>query len=167
MVYRWSGKCSASEPYWFACSWFNQSEEALRKLAIIESFGYKLRQPVIYHRLCCQPSNHMPRSNRDDRLEIDFSFQPADVSTPADDDEVFPIAILGDFSGGANRSPGTPDILARIDCDNFEKVFAQFGVSLRLAPPGTATEEQTVPRTPRRKYLCPREKTLVNIRGRV
>ena len=86
----------------------------------------------------------MPRSNRDDRLEIDFSVQSADVSTPADDDEVFPIAILGDFSGRANHSPGTPVVLAQIDCDNFEKVFAKFGVSLRLVPPGTATEESTL-----------------------
>jgi type VI secretion system protein ImpC len=86
----------------------------------------------------------MPRSNKDDRLEIDFSFQRADDSTPADDNEVFPIAILGDFSGRANQSPGTPGVLAQIDCDNFEKVFAKFGVSLRWAPPGTATEEQTV-----------------------
>ena len=43
-----------------------------------------------------------------------------------------------------SRSPGTLGILAQIDCDNFENVFAKFDVSLRLAPPGTATEEQTV-----------------------
>jgi type VI secretion system protein ImpC len=80
----------------------------------------------------------------DGHLEMDFSFQSADVSNTADDDEIFPIAILGDFSGRVNRSSGTPGILAQIDCDNFEKVFAKFDATLRLAPPRPGTEEQIV-----------------------
>jgi type VI secretion system protein ImpC len=86
----------------------------------------------------------MPRPITDGHLKIDFSFQPAEVSTPADDDTYFPIVILGDFTGRANRGSDTPGIAARVDCDNFENVFARFDVSLRFTPPGSGSEEQTV-----------------------
>ncbi|MBV8226322.1 MAG: type VI secretion system contractile sheath large subunit [Verrucomicrobia bacterium] len=86
----------------------------------------------------------MPRPITDGRLKIDFSFQPAEVSTPADGDTYFPIVILGDFSGRANRTSDTPGIAAQIDYDNFEQVLAKFDVSLPLASTGPGSEQQTV-----------------------
>jgi type VI secretion system protein ImpC len=86
----------------------------------------------------------MPRPITDGHLKIDLSFQPADVLTPADDYTFFPIVILGDFSGRANRSADSPSIVAQIDCDNFEKVFARFDISLHLAAAGPGPEKQTV-----------------------
>jgi len=86
----------------------------------------------------------MPRPITDGHLKIDLSLQPADVLTPADDDTFFPMVILGDFSGRANRSADSPGIVAQIDCDNFEKVFARFDVSLHLAAAGLGSEKQTV-----------------------
>jgi type VI secretion system protein ImpC len=53
------------------------------------------------------------------------------------------LAILGDFSGQANaeNSPTGP---FRIDCDNFDEVFARIGVTLNLPPSAERAWETTL-----------------------
>ncbi len=67
-------------------------------------------------------------------MTMNISYRPAGDSIRRDDEKLFPIAILGDFSGRGHRptsslSLGRP---LRIDCENFETVFAQFDVALPL-----------------------------------
>jgi predicted component of type VI protein secretion system len=59
-------------------------------------------------------------------MTIDFSYRPDSIRR--DDEALFPIAILADFSGRRHRpasslSLGRP---LRIDSENFEMVFAPF-----------------------------------------
>jgi type VI secretion system protein ImpC len=72
----------------------------------------------------------MPDSIKGGRLSFDFSSKSG--SDPQRGADSFRIAILGDFSGqtsGAqNKSPGP----FRVDCDNFDEVFAEIGVTLDL-----------------------------------
>ncbi len=79
----------------------------------------------------------MPQSTKDGHLRVDFSFQSAREQIPNSDEDFFPIAILGDFSGrtaseGSLSSP--PPGPVRINCDNFDVVFKRFDVLLRLKP---------------------------------
>jgi type VI secretion system protein ImpC len=74
-------------------------------------------------------------------MTIDFSYKPDSIRR--DDETLFPIAILADFSGRNHRpasslSQGRP---LRIDCENFEMVFAQFDVTLPLPPAKTGGDE--------------------------
>ena len=74
-------------------------------------------------------------------MTIDFSDRPDSIRRG--DEALFPIAILADFSGRRHRpvsslSLGRP---LRIDCENFEKVFAQFDVTLPLPPAKTGGDE--------------------------
>ncbi len=85
----------------------------------------------------------MPQSISGDHTTMDFSYRPAGASIRRDDETLFPIAILGDFSGRRHHpaSSSSPSRPARIDCDNFEEVFEKFEVTLALPPPGTGDEE--------------------------
>ena len=76
---------------------------------------------------------------------MDFSYKPAGASLRRDDKAFFPIVILGDFSGRAHHpaNSSSPSRPARIDCDNFEKVFEQFDVTLAL-PPAKANDRELV-----------------------
>ena len=76
-------------------------------------------------------------------MTMDYSYQPAGDSIRQDDKTLFPIAILGDFSGRRHppASSLSPDRPLRIDCENFETVFAQFDVTLPLPPIETADDE--------------------------
>ena len=74
-------------------------------------------------------------------MTIDSSHRPDSIRR--DDEALFPIVILADFSGRRHRpasslSLGRP---LRIDCDNFERVFAQFDVTLPLPPTKAGGDE--------------------------
>ncbi|HVF89630.1 MAG TPA: type VI secretion system contractile sheath large subunit [Blastocatellia bacterium] len=64
-------------------------------------------------------------------------------SHAADPDDPFRVAILGDFSGRANREPARPGaVLARrapveIDRDNFDGVMSRLGVALNIPVPSS------------------------------
>ena len=74
-------------------------------------------------------------------MTIDSSHRPDSIRR--DDEALFPIVILADFSGRRHRpasslSLGRP---LRIDCENFEMVFAQFDLTLPLPPAKTGGDE--------------------------
>ena len=107
-------------------------------------------------------------------MTIDFSPRPDSIRR--DDEALFPIVILADFSGRRHRpasslSLGRP---LRIDCDNFEMVFAQFDVTLPL-PPAKAGGDELVLRFRRLEDFHPDEllqrvgalSQLVNLRTRL
>src|SRR5260370_22205862 len=74
-------------------------------------------------------------------LTLDFSYKPDSVRR--DDETLFPIAILADFSGRRHR-PASSWSLGRplqIDCENFEIVFAQFDVTLPLPSAKTGGDD--------------------------
>jgi type VI secretion system protein ImpC len=85
----------------------------------------------------------MPRSIAGGHMTMDFSYQPTGDSIRQNDKTLFPIAILADFSGRRHPPAGSlpPGRPLRIDCENFESVFAQFGVTLPLPPTETAGGE--------------------------
>ena len=74
-------------------------------------------------------------------MTIDFSYKPDSVRR--DDGTLFPIAILADFSGRRHRPPSSLSLgrPLRIDCENFERVFAQFDVTLTLPSAKTGGDE--------------------------
>ncbi len=77
-------------------------------------------------------------------MRVDLSFQSARDPVQNSDDDFFPIAILGDFSGRTTRSGNTslaPGIPVRINCDNFETVFRRLDVALRLTPAESERED--------------------------
>src|SRR5271157_3200073 len=83
----------------------------------------------------------MSQSITGGHMTIDFSYKTDSIRR--DDEALFPIVILADFSGRRHRpanslSLGRP---LRIDCDNFEMVFAQFDVTLRLPPTKAGGDE--------------------------
>lgn len=76
---------------------------------------------------------------------IDVSVGRAAVAEPPEAEEPFQIALLGDFSGRANRGLRDTRLSLRhpilIDRDNFDQVLARLGVELRL-PVGGAEGQQ-------------------------
>jgi type VI secretion system protein ImpC len=98
----------------------------------------------------------MPQSINGGHLTIDFSYQPDPVRR--DDGTSFPIAILADFSGRRHRLTTSLSLERplRIDCENFETVFAHFDVTLPL-PPAIAGDDQLVLRFRRLEDFHPDE----------
>ena len=80
----------------------------------------------------------MPDSRLSGGSDFDFSFGSASgrqrSATP------LRIAILGDFSGQSNAENSSAGPF-RIDCDNFDEVFARIGVGLDLPPTAQQTWE--------------------------
>jgi len=74
-------------------------------------------------------------------MTIDFSYKADSIRR--DDETLFTIAILGDFSGRRHRPAGSLPLgrPLRIECENFEMVFAQFNVALPLPPAETGRDE--------------------------
>jgi type VI secretion system protein ImpC len=72
-------------------------------------------------------------------MKFDFSFAAASGRQRS----VTPlrIAILGDFSGQTNSAENGSGGPFRIDCDNFDEVFARIGVMLNLPPSAELTWE--------------------------
>src|SRR6266700_2808080 len=69
-----------------------------------------------------------------EKIQFNVSFGPAGES-PRDPDAPFALAVVGDFSGRANRSVSEPIAqrrVWRVDCDNFETVLGKLGAALRL-----------------------------------
>ena len=89
----------------------------------------------------------MPQSTKDGHLRVDLSFQSDRDPIPGPDDDFFPIAILGDLSGVATR-PGNPSLApanpVRINCDNFERVFGKFDVTLRFKAAESERKDPTL-----------------------
>ena len=82
----------------------------------------------------------------DSHVRLDFSSQYAGDPKPGDDEDFFPIAILGDFSGRTSR-PGSslaPGVPVWINCDNFESVFGRFDVTLRSKPDRSGQKNSTL-----------------------
>jgi type VI secretion system protein ImpC len=97
----------------------------------------------------------MSQSITSGHLAIDFSYGPDPVRR--NDETLFPIAILADFSGRRHR-PASSLSLARplrIDCENFEMVFAQFAVTVPL--PSAKTGDESVLRFRRLEDFHPDE----------
>jgi type VI secretion system protein ImpC len=89
----------------------------------------------------------MPHSTKDGHLRVDLSFQSDRDPIPGPDEDFFPIAILGDFSGRTARPENasiTPASSVRINCDNFESVFGKFEVTLRLKAAKYEPEDATI-----------------------
>ena len=77
-------------------------------------------------------------------MSLHFSFRSVPNPEKSADGAPFRIVVLGDFGGHApaleaerQRHPGP----WRIDCDNFEEVFARAGVRLDL-PPGNEGDRE-------------------------
>src|SRR3954469_7515076 len=89
----------------------------------------------------------MARSSSFGRIELVASTE--EVGDPAEQvhEMSFRIAVLGDFSGRANRGlletgPGLASRRPlRIDRDDFDRVMAGLGVELRLPVPGGGDEQ--------------------------
>jgi type VI secretion system protein ImpC len=82
----------------------------------------------------------------DSHFRFDFSSQPAGNPNLGDDEDFFPIAVLGDFSGRTSR-PGSslePGVPVWINCDNFESVFDRFDVTFRSKPPESGQKNSTL-----------------------
>src|SRR5277367_4486764 len=69
---------------------------------------------------------------------FDFSFGSA--SSRQRSETPLRLAILGDFSGQTNEENSSAGPF-RIDCDNFDEVFARIGVALDLPPAAGRTWE--------------------------
>jgi type VI secretion system protein ImpC len=65
-------------------------------------------------------------------MSLNFSFQRATGRRRTE--PPFRIAILGDFAGRPNGPENGLSSPRRIDCDNFDEVFAQIGVALDSPP---------------------------------
>jgi type VI secretion system protein ImpC len=80
----------------------------------------------------------MPDSRSGGGSELDFSFGSGSgrerSATP------LRLAILGNFSGQTNAESNSAGPF-RIDCDNFDEVFARIGVALNLPPTAERTWE--------------------------
>jgi type VI secretion system protein ImpC len=82
----------------------------------------------------------------DSDFRFDFSSQPAEDPNLGDEEDFFPIAILGDFSGRTSR-PGSSlasGVPVWINCDNFESVFDRFDVTLRSKPAESGDKNSTL-----------------------
>jgi type VI secretion system protein ImpC len=107
-------------------------------------------------------------------MTLDFSHRPDSIRR--DDEALFPIVILADFSGRRHRPAGSLSLgrPPRIDRDNFEMVFAQFDVTLHL-PPTKAGGDELMLRLRRLEDFHPDEllqrvgslSQLVNLRTRL
>src|ERR1700758_4811992 len=89
----------------------------------------------------------MPQSTTmDGDFRFDLSSQPARDPNPGYDEDFFPIAILGDFSGRTSRPQNSlaPGVPARINCDNFESVFGRFDVTLGSKPAESGEKNTTL-----------------------
>ena len=89
-------------------------------------------------------------------MTMDFSYRPDSIRR--DDQALFPIAILADFSGRRHRPLSSLSLSRplRIDCENFELVFAQFNVTLTL-PPAKPGDDELVLRFRRLEDFHPDE----------
>ncbi len=72
------------------------------------------------------------------KIQFDVALGPAAVRAPRDPEAPFLLAVLGDFTGRANR--GVVESMAgrrpiSVDCDNAEQVMARLGARLRLPSP--------------------------------
>jgi type VI secretion system protein ImpC len=65
-------------------------------------------------------------------MHFDFSFKSA--SDRRNSPEPLRIAILGDFGGQPGDAESKSSGALPVDCDNFDEVFARFGVTLDLPP---------------------------------
>jgi type VI secretion system protein ImpC len=82
----------------------------------------------------------------DGHFRFDLSSQPARDPNPGYDEDFFPIAILGDFSGRTSRPQNSlaPGVPAWINCDNFESVFGRFDVTLGSKPAESGEKNTTL-----------------------
>jgi type VI secretion system protein ImpC len=86
------------------------------------------------------PANPPAKPEQKPRLTGAFTFgagAAASRPAPASREKTGPgwLVLMGDFTGRASRGDAPNAIAARplrVDCDNFEQVFAQLGVALRL-----------------------------------
>ena len=83
-------------------------------------------------------------------MTVLLSSRPAPNSSRATDETFFSLAILGDFSGRSHRQENSlPQARpVRIDCENFERVFAKFDVMLNFPAAKTGGDEMTL------KFCC-------------
>ena len=75
------------------------------------------------------------------KIQFDLSPGAAAARAPRDAETPFSLAVLGGFSGRSSRGLIEPIAARRplhIDCDNFEKVLAKLGATLRLPSPSQA-----------------------------
>ena len=88
----------------------------------------------------------MPQAIRGGQMSVHLSSKPAQDSSRVDDERFFSLAVLGDFSGRSHRQENsrTPARPVRIDCDNFEGVFAKFDVMLNFPAAKTSGDELTL-----------------------
>jgi type VI secretion system protein ImpC len=84
----------------------------------------------------------MPDPIRPGSVSFDISFKKARASEPIDEDAPLRLVILGDFSARIGANTCRP---LRVDCDNFDATYAQFGASLRLPPCAEGTLEIDLP----------------------
>ncbi|KQV87777.1 hypothetical protein ASD15_27345 [Massilia sp. Root351] len=66
-------------------------------------------------------------------LTFEFGFAAADPYEPGEGGQPMRILVMGDFSGRAQSTMGTP---RRVDLDNFEQLLAQFAPSVQVALDG-------------------------------
>jgi len=80
----------------------------------------------------------MPTSFSFGKIQFDLSVGNSAARAPRSPEAPFLLAVLGDFTGRANRGVMEPVASRRsipIDCDNFERVMARLGTTLRLPAP--------------------------------
>jgi type VI secretion system protein ImpC len=92
-------------------------------------------QPVSHDRVGSNPPHYMPQAIIGGQMTVDLSSKPAQASGRLDDETFFRLVILGDFSGRSQRQGNSlpPALPVRIDCENFERVFAKFDVALNFS----------------------------------
>jgi type VI secretion system protein ImpC len=92
-------------------------------------------QPVSHDRVGSNPPHYMPQAIIGGQMTVDLSSKPAQASGRLDDETFFRLVILGDFSGRSHRQGNSlpPALPVRIDCENFERVFAKFDVALNFS----------------------------------
>jgi type VI secretion system protein ImpC len=92
-------------------------------------------QPVSHDRVGSNPPHYMPQAIIGGQMTVDLSSKPAQASGRLDDETFFRLVILGDFSGRSHRQGNSlpPALPVRIDCENFERVFAKFDVVLNFS----------------------------------
>src|ERR1700686_55260 len=74
----------------------------------------------------------MPDSIAGGGMRFDFSFKSR--SDEEKSEEPLAIAILGDFGSHTSGAENKLSDPIRVDCDNFDEVFAKIGVTLDLPP---------------------------------
>jgi len=88
----------------------------------------------------------MPQAITGGQMSVHLSSKPAQASGRLDDETSFRLAILGDFSGRSHRQgnslPSARPV--RIDCENFESVFAKFDVAVNFSAVTAGSDELTL-----------------------